>query len=109
MRFAASLSFFGFAAATMSSRAPFRGGRCLWRRGFLDWSNENTESFISGDSHFRSVRDANYGFRQRQRGSFGSRGGFPPQNSCHGRLFANHRLLVPGDRSHWITEIGSKL
>ncbi|XP_042497359.1 carbon catabolite repressor protein 4 homolog 6-like isoform X2 [Macadamia integrifolia] len=81
MRFAASSSFLWFAAATMSSsRASFRGGRGLWRRGFSDRSNENTEPFVSGDSHFRSVRDANYGFRQGRRGSFGSRGGFPLQN-----------------------------
>ncbi|XP_043701180.1 carbon catabolite repressor protein 4 homolog 6 isoform X2 [Telopea speciosissima] len=86
MRFAASSSFQCFAAAaaadaTMSfSRASCRGGRGLWRRGFSDRPNDNTEPLVSGDSHFSSVRDANYGFRQGQRGRFGRPGRFPPQN-----------------------------
>ncbi|KAI3468303.1 hypothetical protein Pfo_024966 [Paulownia fortunei] len=55
------------AAAAMSSRPYFRGGRPQSRRGYSDRplgpaSGDHAE-FVSGDSHFRAVRDANRGFR----------------------------------------------
>ncbi|KAJ4957551.1 hypothetical protein NE237_024662 [Protea cynaroides] len=86
MRFAASSSFHCFAAAaaadaTMhSSRASYRGGRGSWRRGLSDRPNGSRETLVSGDSHFRSVRDTNYEFRQGHRGNYGNSGGIPPQN-----------------------------
>ncbi|KAL4603740.1 hypothetical protein ACB092_10G145200 [Castanea dentata] len=68
-------------STTMSSRPPYRGGRSQGRRGFSDrpytggraqlqtqtqtqTQTQGQAQFVSGDSHFRSVRDANLGFRQ---------------------------------------------
>ncbi|KAF3965709.1 hypothetical protein CMV_010118 [Castanea mollissima] len=64
-------------STTMSSRPPYRGGRSQGRRGFSDrpytggraqtqtqTQSQGQAQFVSGDSHFRSVRDANLGFRQ---------------------------------------------
>ncbi|KAG8375485.1 hypothetical protein BUALT_Bualt10G0104700 [Buddleja alternifolia] len=48
----------------MSSRPYFRGGRPQGRRGFSGRPSAPDQSeFVSGDSHFRAVRDANRGFR----------------------------------------------
>ncbi|KAH7574170.1 hypothetical protein ACOSP7_008202 [Xanthoceras sorbifolium] len=51
----------------MSSRSTYRGGRNQWgRRGFSErpYNNSGRGHFVSGDSHYRSVRDSNLGFRQ---------------------------------------------
>lgn len=88
MRFSPHLSFQCLAAAasdaTMSSpRFPPRG-RNPWRRGFSDRPSgvggiggRGEAAFVSGDSHFRTVRDSNYGFRQG--GNYGIPGWFPRQ------------------------------
>ncbi|XP_010254297.1 PREDICTED: carbon catabolite repressor protein 4 homolog 6 isoform X2 [Nelumbo nucifera] len=68
------------ADASMSSSRASSGGRYPWRRGFSDRPSGGRDTFVSGDSHFRTVRETNYGFRQGQRGSFRDPGGFQPQN-----------------------------
>ncbi|GLT60920.1 hypothetical protein SLA2020_336600 [Shorea laevis] len=65
---------------TMSSRPPYRGGR--WR-GFSDRPYDGGRGqrgqYVTGDSHFRSVRDANLGFRRGDSGSGSDQtGGFRP-------------------------------
>ncbi|XP_052210076.1 carbon catabolite repressor protein 4 homolog 6 isoform X2 [Diospyros lotus] len=72
-------------AAAMSSRSPYRGGRSggqnQWRRGFSGRGDDERGQFVTGDSHFRSVRDANRGFRPVERSNFAnpSRGPFERQ------------------------------
>ncbi|KAL8537061.1 hypothetical protein ACS0TY_012297 [Phlomoides rotata] len=53
------------AAANMSYRPHFRGGRPQIRRSYSDgpWAPADHPEFVSGDSHFSAVRDANRGFR----------------------------------------------
>ncbi|KAL8063496.1 hypothetical protein ABFX02_01G029800 [Erythranthe guttata] len=58
---------FAAAAAAMSSRPYYRGWRPQDRRGYSDRplypaSGDHAE-FVSGDSHYGAVRDANRGFR----------------------------------------------
>lgn len=55
--------------------SQYRGGRNHWRRGFANRSDQ----FVTGDSHFRSVRDANLECRQGQYGSSGSQGEYNRQ------------------------------
>ncbi|KAG2700050.1 hypothetical protein I3760_07G215500 [Carya illinoinensis] len=66
-------------STTMSSRPTSRGGR--WR-GFSDRSHTGGrgqgDHFVTGDSHFRSVRDANLGFRRGDLASFADQTGFRP-------------------------------
>lgn len=65
-----------FLATTMSLGAPYRGGRGRnqYRRGFSDrTSDDGRDQFITGDSHFRSVRDSNQTFRPPMRESFNHR------------------------------------
>ncbi|XP_038711580.1 carbon catabolite repressor protein 4 homolog 6 isoform X2 [Tripterygium wilfordii] len=79
------------AATTMSSRPlisfwvtksisfclQYRGGRTPWRRNFSDRSGTGDRGqFVTGDSHFQSVRDTNLGIRQ---GGFSNQNGFRPQ------------------------------
>uniref|UniRef100_A0A2P2LGH3 Carbon catabolite repressor protein 4 homolog 6 isoform X2 n=1 Tax=Rhizophora mucronata TaxID=61149 RepID=A0A2P2LGH3_RHIMU len=55
------------AVTSMSSRSLYRGGGRKQRgRGFSgrSYGGERGQQFVSGDSHFRSVQDANLGFRQ---------------------------------------------
>ncbi|XP_010917938.1 carbon catabolite repressor protein 4 homolog 6 [Elaeis guineensis] len=76
MRFASpSLQCIAAAAtsnATMSSSRVSARGRNPWHRGFCDRppqdGQEDGGGLVSGDSHLRTVRDANYGFRQWQSG-----------------------------------------
>ncbi|XP_059658083.1 carbon catabolite repressor protein 4 homolog 6 isoform X2 [Cornus florida] len=69
-----SLQFLAAAAstdATMYSRVPYRGGRNQRRRGFSDRPfGDGRDQFVTGDSHFQSVRDANQGFRPVERENF---------------------------------------
>ncbi|XP_050203861.1 carbon catabolite repressor protein 4 homolog 6 isoform X2 [Mercurialis annua] len=56
-------------AASMSSPSPYQGGgRNQWRRGFSglrQYSGGGRDSqFVTGESHFGSVHDANLGIRQ---------------------------------------------
>ncbi|KAA8521485.1 hypothetical protein F0562_012158 [Nyssa sinensis] len=78
-----SLQFLAAAASTdasMFSRAPYRGGRNSLRRGFSEQSSgDGTDQFVTGDSHFRSVRDANRAFRPAERGNFAKNSNFRPQ------------------------------
>ncbi|KAB1204555.1 hypothetical protein CJ030_MR8G021793 [Morella rubra] len=64
---------------TMSSRPFYRGGR---RRGFSDGPYTDGRGqgvhIVTGDSHFRSVRDANLGLRRGDSGSFADHTGFRP-------------------------------
>ncbi|KAH0989638.1 hypothetical protein GBA52_001121 [Prunus armeniaca] len=90
-----SLQFLAAAATDMSSRSPYRGGRNQWPRA----SSSNRPysggrgPYVTGDSHIRSVRDANLGFRQGDAGTgpFPNQTGFrqhppPPfQNNHHFR------------------------
>ncbi|XXG47617.1 hypothetical protein AAC387_Pa02g2235 [Persea americana] len=67
--------------ATMSSsRFPSRGQnswrRVLSNRPGSDGGGRGQEAFVSGDLHFRNVRDSNYGFRHGQRGDYRFPGGF---------------------------------
>ncbi|KAK7320702.1 hypothetical protein VNO77_30417 [Canavalia gladiata] len=58
------------AASSMSSRPPQRGRR---GRGFSGRSYSSGRGhFVTGDAHFRSVRDDNLGFRRGERGSLGN-------------------------------------
>ena len=73
----------------------YRGGRGQWRRGFSDrpytggraqvqtqtqTQSQGQSQFVSGDSHFRSVRDANLGFRQGDSGGrFSNQTAFRPR------------------------------
>ncbi|KAL5975250.1 hypothetical protein ACLOJK_031929 [Asimina triloba] len=62
-----------------SSRFPPRGQN-QWRRGFCcrdGGGGGRGEPFVSGDSHSRTVRDANYGFRQGERGDYRIPGRYP--------------------------------
>ncbi|GAV70542.1 Exo_endo_phos domain-containing protein [Cephalotus follicularis] len=55
----------------MSSRPPYRGGRCVGPRGVsIRPYNAERGQFVSGDSHFQSVREANFRSRQGDRGNF---------------------------------------
>lgn len=78
-----SLRFLAAAAATnatMSSRATYRSSRNRWRRGFSNRSDAGESGeLVTGDSHFRSVRDANLGLRQGERRNF-NESGFQPQS-----------------------------
>ncbi|XAR70934.1 Poly(A)-specific ribonuclease [Bertholletia excelsa] len=68
-------------AVSMSSRPPYRGGRNQWRRGFSDrpsGAGDGRGQFVTGDEHFRSVRDANRGFRPPRRPNFVNQGASRP-------------------------------
>ncbi|KAK9273646.1 hypothetical protein L1049_018456 [Liquidambar formosana] len=64
---------------TMASRPPYRGGRNQWRRRFSDRPSSGRDDYVTGDSHFTSVRDANLGFQQGERGDFETNSGFRPR------------------------------
>ncbi|KAL7182003.1 hypothetical protein ACSBR1_040840 [Camellia fascicularis] len=67
------------AAATMSSRRPYRP---TWRRDFSDRPSAGgggRGQFVTGDSHFQSVSDANRGFRPVEGPNFAIR----PQSRPH--------------------------
>ncbi|KAG6409651.1 hypothetical protein SASPL_127693 [Salvia splendens] len=53
------------AAAAMSYRPHFRGGRSQFGRGYCDRpaGPGDRPEFVSGDSHFSAVRNANHGYR----------------------------------------------
>ncbi|XP_077211565.1 DNAse I-like superfamily protein [Tasmannia lanceolata] len=87
------------AAATMSSRFPSRG-RNPWRRGLSGRSGNDGEAFVSGDSHFRTVRDSNYGFCQVERGNYQDSGRFP-QQTFHQRPNFRPPPQQPPFRSSW--------
>ncbi|KAG7031781.1 Carbon catabolite repressor protein 4-like 6 [Cucurbita argyrosperma subsp. argyrosperma] len=83
-------------SAAMSSRPPYRGGRSGRGRGF---SSERPYSggrgqFVSGDSHFQSVRESNLGFRQGERGGFVNNAGSyaAPQNPRPPSFGGNHQF-----------------
>ncbi|CAN6583617.1 unnamed protein product [Malus baccata var. baccata] len=72
-----SLQFLAAAATdsaftTMSSRPPYRGGRNPRQRGFSNrpYSGGGKGNYVTGDSHFRTVHDANLGSRQGDSGTF---------------------------------------
>ncbi|CAK9176317.1 unnamed protein product [Ilex paraguariensis] len=74
------------ATSTMSSRPPqCRGGRTQWRRGFADRPSGDGRGnqYVTGDSHFRSVRDANRGFRPVETENFSNHGSFRSQPRPH--------------------------
>ncbi|CAN6721149.1 unnamed protein product [Malus baccata var. baccata] len=60
------------AVTTMSSRPPYRGGRNPRQRGFSNrpYSGGGKGNYVTGDSHFGTVRDANLGSRQGDSGTF---------------------------------------
>lgn len=57
----------------------YRGGRNQWRRRFSDHPSGGRGDYVTGDSHFKSVRDANLGFQQGERGDFETNSGFQPR------------------------------
>ncbi|XP_012076635.1 carbon catabolite repressor protein 4 homolog 6 isoform X2 [Jatropha curcas] len=67
-RSATPLHFLAAAATdtTIMSSRPYRGGRKQWGRGFSDrpYDGGRDQQIVTGDSHFRSVREANLGIRQ---------------------------------------------
>ncbi|KAL3498287.1 hypothetical protein ACH5RR_041019 [Cinchona calisaya] len=72
---------------TMSSRTSFRGSRS-WGRGLRSYSDRSSsdgrdspQQFVSGDSHFWQVRDANRGFRPPYDRANRSSSNFPPSSS----------------------------
>ncbi|PON90749.1 Endonuclease/exonuclease/phosphatase [Trema orientale] len=70
------------ASISMSSPSPYRGGRKHPRRSFSDrpYTGGGRGPYVSGDSHFRSVQEANLGFRQGEE----SHSGFPmPEQPPH--------------------------
>ncbi|KAE8056418.1 hypothetical protein FH972_013193 [Carpinus fangiana] len=84
---------------SMSSRPPYRGGR--WR-GFsdrpYDLGRGQTWNFVTGDSHLRSVHDANLGFRRGDSGGVADRtGGFrpPPLNARPPHYAQNAQFRQP--------------
>lgn len=63
----------------------YRGGRNPWRRGYSDRPNIGGRGqFVSGDSHFRSVRDSNLEFRQ---GSYSYQAVPPPPHYNQNQQF----------------------
>ncbi|XP_015885911.2 carbon catabolite repressor protein 4 homolog 6 isoform X1 [Ziziphus jujuba] len=65
--------------AVMSSRSPYRGGLNQQRRTFSDRSYSGGRgNYVTGDSHFQSVRETNLGYRQGDSGGFANRGGYQP-------------------------------
>ncbi|KAJ4843355.1 hypothetical protein Tsubulata_038658 [Turnera subulata] len=62
------------------NRRHYRGGRSQFRRSYSDrpysGGGSGQEQFVTGDSHFRSVRDANLGYR---RGGAVANRGFSPR------------------------------
>ncbi|XP_057960189.1 carbon catabolite repressor protein 4 homolog 6 [Malania oleifera] len=64
------------AAATdnpsMSSRPIYRGGSNRGRRGYCGRTIGGEEQFVTGESHFQSVREANRGCRRGERSNFGA-------------------------------------
>ncbi|KAK6119479.1 hypothetical protein DH2020_046783 [Rehmannia glutinosa] len=80
-------------AAAMSSRPYLRGGRPHGRRGYSDRplgpaSGDQTE-LVSGDSHFRAVRETNRGFRP-------SYNAVPPPP----QYVTGQQFYGPGSQSH---------
>ncbi|KAF8393277.1 hypothetical protein HHK36_021518 [Tetracentron sinense] len=106
MRFASpSLHCLAAAAtdATMSSSRASSRGRNQWRRGFSDRPSDDRDAFVSGDSHFRSVRDVNYGIRQGERGNYGGfqRQVYRPRPSFHEQQPFRQQLPKPMDFRNW--------
>ncbi|PON57933.1 Endonuclease/exonuclease/phosphatase [Parasponia andersonii] len=83
---------------SMFSPSPYRDGRKNPRRSFSDrpYTGGGRGPYVSGDSHFRSIREANLGFRQGEE----SHSGFPmrerpphPDQNHHQfrpRFYRNH-------------------
>lgn len=94
VRFSASSSIL---ATAMSSRPPYRGGR-TYQRGFSDKLPAGINQFVSGDTHFQSVRDANRGrgrIDHHNQSQFTSRFEYrPPQSN------ANANANVPPLRNY---------
>ncbi|XP_038897965.1 carbon catabolite repressor protein 4 homolog 6-like isoform X2 [Benincasa hispida] len=93
-------------SAVMSSRPPYRGGRYGGHRGF---SSERPYSggrgqFVTGDSHFQSVRESNLGFQRGERGGFANNAGrySATQNPRPPSFGGNHqfRQAPPSTQRH---------
>ncbi|XP_022132521.1 carbon catabolite repressor protein 4 homolog 6 isoform X2 [Momordica charantia] len=92
-------------SAAMSSRPPYRGGRYDRRGGF---SSERPYSggkgqFVSGDSHYQSVRESNLGFRQGEWGSFANNAGSytAPQNPRPPYYSGYHQFRQASPHIQW--------
>lgn len=99
---------FSISSAIMSLRPPFRGGRC-WSQGpGRGWRNYSDRplgdcrdyfpQFVTGDTHFHQVREANQGFRPQYDG--GSYRNFPPPSSFS-YSHPNYRNVPPSTQHHF--------
>ncbi|XP_050388281.1 carbon catabolite repressor protein 4 homolog 6 [Argentina anserina] len=100
-------------ATAMSTRPPFRGGRNQSRRGYSNrpFSGGDRPQYVTGDSHIRSVQDANLTFRQGDTGSYNSPTGHhrprpqftqnnnfrrtPPPSSYNNQPYRPHQQFRP--------------